>query len=69
MGRKGRFTRYSVDVGQSGLGEQFDVQDLIFLVKAAIQGHELVLASGVVGAYRWACLISGNQLEICRVEP
>lgn len=69
MGRKGKFRRYPGDAGQSGLGEQFNVQNLVFLIKAAIQGHELVLVSGVLGPYRGACLISANQLEICQVEP
>lgn len=35
MERKGRFVSNSGGEGQSVLGEQLDVQDLVFLIKAA----------------------------------
>ena len=38
MERKRSFIRYSGDKGQSSLGEQLDVQNPVFLIKAATLG-------------------------------
>lgn len=38
MERKGRFVRYSGEDGQSSVGEQLDVQNLVFLIKVATLG-------------------------------